>query len=70
MKLIINENGNKRASAVPLQAMLKDEHRSNTDICSVCSSGSREDQQHMNRTEPKFTAIILHRCALKKQTKQ
>ena len=33
--------------AVPLQAMLKDEHRSNTDICSVCSSGSREDQQHM-----------------------
>ena len=52
----INENGNKRgriwksrmrASAVPLQAMLKDEHRSNTDICSVCSSGSREDQQHM-----------------------
>ena len=36
-----------RASAVPLQAMLKDEHRSNTDICPICSFGSREDQQHM-----------------------
>ena len=52
----MNERGSKRgriwktrmrASAVPLQAELHRERRSDTDVCCVCSKGAVESQAHM-----------------------
>ena len=52
----LNENGSKRGriwktrmrtSSVPLKAILKSDHLSTTDQCSLCSNGAKEDQQHM-----------------------